>query len=61
MKCPICGSNATKDNPQTPNGGELFIAEELGGDTSCFCCDITGYTCTSNPNHMFYIVEELKE
>lgn len=56
--CPICGNLAIIDTPQTPNGGQLYIAEEFDNCTECYAPSITGYTCSKNKEHTFYIVED---
>ncbi len=46
MDCPVCGTVAAKKS--TGNGGELYIAEDLGDCTECWASvkDNALYECT---------------
>lgn len=55
MFCPICKSTTTEDKPQTPNGGDLFVAEEINDAVEGYDFDIIAYTCDLSEEHKFYI------
>lgn len=43
MKCPKCGEYLTKKG--SPNGGRLYVAEEIGCATECFDSNINMWKC----------------
>lgn len=53
IQCPICKSIKITNDNTTPNGGNLFVAEELEGSIE-YIHTIEKYECENN--HIFFIV-----
>ena len=45
MYCPICGKQNVVPGDSSPNGGSLYVAEDMG-DCTEFYDDANPYTCS---------------
>jgi len=54
-RCPVCGSTNTIQSNVTPNGGNIYVAEDMVASTE-FADSINRYKCDNG--HTFYISEE---
>lgn len=53
MKCPFCSAEAL-DKGNSPNGGTLFVGEDMQHSTECWDLDIVAWECADDPEHVFY-------
>ena len=60
MICPMCGvGKFVKKVGNSPNGGILFVAEDMGDECACYDTDIVQFKCEPC-NVSFYINPEIK-
>lgn len=60
MDCPICGDTDC-ERVSSPNGGEIFVAEESQFDSIEYFDDVEMYRCRDNGIHVFYVSTATRE
>ena len=43
--CPSCGAKGVEDKGASPNGGELYVAEDCESCTECYDAEVTELAC----------------
>jgi hypothetical protein len=52
ISCPFCMSKNITDLGNSPNGGEIYVAEDMVDSTEGYDFEITEYNC--DEGHIFY-------